>query len=190
MDILARGSFVDLHISVKELVNRIQDELGQRVFLFVPPESTKYLPVDAPPFGETVQSNFPEMAADIEDACWCLSVGRSTAAVYHLMRVMERGIERMAKRLKVPKDQVEDKTWGQILNAINDAIRKLSDRDSKEKRRKEKCAEASVHLNSVKIAWRNPTMHSRRRYTEEEAEAIFDNVKTFTSFLATTVVRR
>jgi hypothetical protein len=46
-------------------------------------------------------------------------------------------------------------------------------------------SEAMAHLNNVKDAWRNPTMHSRRRYNQEEAEAIFANVKTFVTFLIT-----
>jgi len=47
-----------------------------------------------------------------------------------------------------------------------------------------RCAEATAQLNNVRIAWRNPVMHAERLYDQEEAQAIFENVKTITGFLA------
>ena len=44
-----------------------------------------------------------------------------------------------------------------------------------------------AHLNNVKDAWRNPTMHSKHRYTQEEGQTILDNVTAFITHLANRV---
>jgi hypothetical protein len=43
-------------------------------------------------------------------------------------------------------------------------------------------------LTVIKIAWRNPTMHIVRHYTNEEAEEVFRAVRTFMRRLATRFV--
>jgi hypothetical protein len=188
-------------IKAKEMVNQfghleevIQDELASKMFILIPTEREKYCPElvgskagKSPLFGEAVQNKFPELTADIVDAGWCLAVGRSTAAVFHLMGVMEAGIRRLARKLKIPKPQMDRRMWGAILGTINASIQTLPYATTREKDRKDQFAEAVAHLGNVKDAWRNPTMHSRRRYTQEEAEAIFGNVKTFINHLATIV---
>lgn len=170
------------------LRERIEDELDTRLFFFVSPDRAKYLLETEAPFGKEVQDKFPELTGDIVDATWCLGVERSTAAVYHLMCATELAIRRLAKRLKIPRQNVEHKTWGQIFGRINPEIVSLPNVTASQKARKEKYAEAMAHLNNVKDAWRNSTMHSRRRYTQEEAEAIFENVKTFVKHLACKVL--
>src|ERR1700730_13999423 len=109
---------------------------------------------------------FPQMTADIEDAAVCLGVGRGTAAVYHLMCVMELGIHVVAKRLKLKKGQIDRKDWGRIFSQLNAAVQNLAYATSKHKKRRDLYAEILIHLNNVKDSWRNPTMHSRRRYTQ------------------------
>jgi len=94
-------NLIDVQKQTQELLERIQDEIRNRVFMFVPNERVKYFTTE-PLFGEIVRATFPEATADIEDAGICLAVGRPTAAVYHLMRVMEYGIKRIAKRLLSP----------------------------------------------------------------------------------------
>jgi hypothetical protein len=173
-----------LEESIKDLEDIIGDELKRRTFMFIPPERTRYFASKPPAFGELVLSKYPEMTADIVDACWCLGFERPTAAVFHLMCITELGIRRLAKRLGVPKDKVLHKTWKQIFDEINPEIQKLPYVSPKQRARRDRYSEALAHLRNVKDAWRNQTMHSRRRYNQEEAEAIFQNVKTFTQFLA------
>jgi hypothetical protein len=105
------------------------------------------------------------------------------------MCVIERGITRLAKRLKVPARQLAHRTWKQIFDRLNPAIQTLPYTTDNERARRDRYSEAMAHLNNVKDAWRNPTMHSRRRYDQSEAVAIFENVKTFMNFLATKIVR-
>jgi hypothetical protein len=179
-----------LQHAITVLADRIKDELKNRFFFMVPSEQMRYLPGDDPLFGASVQDRFPEMASDIEDAGWCLVIGRGSAAAYHLMCVMERSIIRIANRLQVPKSQVTRKTWGQIFGRLNAAVQSLPVATNQEKAKKERYSETMIYLGHVKDAWRNPSMHGRRRYTLEEAEAIFQSVKTFTNFLATKLLKK
>jgi len=81
--------------------------------------------------------------------------------------------------VRVEKAKVERKAWGDIFKAINPKVAALTNSV-----RKDKYMEMMVHLNNVKDAWRNPTMHSRRRYTQDEAEDVFGTVRSFMQFLA------
>lgn len=49
---------------------------------------------------------------------------------------------------------------------------------------KDELSAVHAYLSSVKDAWRNSTMHVENKYTEEEAEAIFNSVKGFIVFIA------
>jgi hypothetical protein len=173
----------ELQMALKELRERIDDELNDRILMYVASDKAKFFLEKPPPFGGNVQDKFSGITGDIVDAGWCLGIGRASAAVYHLMRVMEFGVRRLAKRLKLPK-RLEHKPWGDILGAARTAINALPYITTKERNRRDRYSETVAHLNSVKDAWRNPTMHSKRRYTQEEAEAIYVNVKTFMNYLA------
>jgi hypothetical protein len=138
-----------------------------------------------------VYNKFTEMSKDIAAANKCLALDLPSAAVFHLMRVTEAGICRLAKRLKVPQRKVKHKTWDTILREINGAISALSTLPSlspKKRKLRDRAAEATAHLNNVRIAWRNPVMHSERLYDSAEAEDIFQNVKAFTNYLAAEVL--
>lgn len=153
----------------------ITDELKTKLFIAIPTQQAQYFTDSSPLFGKDVESSFPEMSADIEDAGCCLGVERWTAAVYHLMRVMECALVRLTAKLLVVIADIEHKTWGEILVPIDAAVAALPKRTKEQ----EELSEAAVHLRQVKIAWRDPTMHNRRRYNQTEAEAVFRNVKTF-----------
>ena len=170
-----------LHASLKELGERIDDEMNDRMFAFIPSERAKYFPGGEPLFGNAVEAAFPEMTADIEDAGLCLAVGSGTATVYHLMRVMEHALLKLTAKLKIDLENIDRMTWGQILGPI-DAKIALTPKKTKEH---DDCSEAALHLRHVKNAWRDPTMHNRRRYDQSEAEAIFQSVKTFINHLTT-----
>ena len=45
-------------------------------------------------------------------------------------------------------------------------------------------AQAATHFGILKDAWRNYTMHARGFYTEEQAERIFQNTRSFMQTLA------
>lgn len=164
--------------NLSELLSRIVDELGERLFLNVPPTQAELYLQSKPLFGEEVIRVFPQMVEDISEAGKCLALDRSTGCVFHLMRVMELAVQRFGDELGVAL--AAEQNWQVILDQVNAAIRKLNPRDKKTKA----YAEAASHLYNVKVAWRNEVMHPKQTYTFGEAQAIFENVKTFTASLA------
>ena len=93
------------------------------------------------------------------------------------MRVMEAGVQRLGKKLGI--SLANEKNWQNILDEVNKAVKALP---SKTTRQKNICAiysEAAAYLFNVKQAWRNPTMHPKKTYTEEQAGGIINSVKTF-----------
>ena len=168
--------------SVKEIGERFESELKARVLLFVPPERAKYFS-DETLFGASVAGRLPKLAEDIAEAGKCFACGRYSATVFHLMRVMEAGLGRLAKLLRLTINL--KRPWGHILRDIAGAIAALPGAPGgppgtpQEQARHEKFAEVAAYLSHVKDAWRNTTMHPKRTYTEEEAEHLFSNVRAF-----------
>jgi len=58
--------------------------------------------------------------------------------------------------------------WQAILNAIRTQIKILYPKGNDTDRIKYEAIIA--HLETIKIAWKNPTMHPKATYTEEEAK--------------------
>ena len=182
--------FGELASWFKRLRETIEDELKQHVFMFLPPDMAKYFS-DEKPFGEKVWSKFSQVNSDVEDASRCLGAGLPTGAVFYLMRVLEFGIRRLARRLNVKARKVRRKTWDTVLKEITGAISALSalpNLSAKKRVTRDRCAKAAAHLDCVRIAWRNPVMHAEGTYSLEEAAKVFEHVKTFMNHLATEVL--
>ncbi len=108
----------------------------------------------------------------------CLALGRPTAAVFHLMRVMEIGTQKLGDALKIQLPA--QKNWQNVLDEVNKAIKALDQKAAQTKA----YAAASAHLYNVKLAWRNEMMHPKQTYTHDEATKVFSAVDTFTRDLA------
>ncbi|MGH6857845.1 MAG: hypothetical protein ACRECP_09480 [Methylocella sp.] len=107
---------------INELYNRMLDELSDRVFLNISPEDAEYYRQSKPLFGQDVESKFSQMSEDIAEAGKCLAVSRSTAAAFHLMKVMEIGVQKFGDKLGVSLSS--EKHWQNILDEINKAIKR------------------------------------------------------------------
>jgi hypothetical protein len=140
-------------------------------------------------FGSEVETKFATAGAfEIDEAGKCLAVGRSTACVFHLMRVMELGVKATGSCLGIP-DPVKDseRNWGAMLRKTKDEI----DRRNKANPLlwphmddKDFFAEIYVSLDAVRNVWRNATMHVENKYTPEEAQHIMSAVRGFMRKLA------
>ena len=163
---------------IEQLSKRIADELGIYTFFQLDPRQAKFYEPSEPLFGADVEAKFPMMSEDIAEAGNCMALDRDTAAVFHLMRVMEIALQRLGDKLGIVF--VDKKNWQNILEEVNKAIRALDQKDPQTKT----YAEISAHLCNVKLCWRNEVMHPKQTYTEEEAGTLFSAVKTFIRDLA------
>lgn len=163
---------------LSEFQNRMRDELALCHFFYVTDQERAFFSPTAPLFGKEVEDKLSLVIEDISEAGKCIGLGRSTAAVFHLMRVMETGVQKLGDKLGVLF--TDEKVWQIILDQVNAAIKKLDQKANETK----KYAAISAYLYNVKLAWRNEAMHPKATYTPEEAEAIFLAVRAYMKELA------
>lgn len=172
-----RGAF-------EALFYRFRDELSSKKVFILPVSHEKFYNPTSPVWGKEVEDKFLDMIEDITEANNCYALNRNTACVFHLMRVMEKAVQRLANKLCLPIGAVCDKEWQLIINVIGEKLKSLCSKHSDPDR--VKYESILGHLETVKIAWRNPTMHPKATYTEEEAKTILSAVEAFVKNLAKT----
>ncbi len=169
-----------------EAMNRIEDECKRHLLMQIEPDYSKYFsnpqffdPVE--PKANKVSVQFPSAGEDIAEAGKCLACGRSTACVMHLGRVVEVGLQTLAATLTVPHQN----DWGRYLKEIEAELTKRMKASGARTPDEQFYAEAHLMFDSVRRAWRNPTMHVEKTYTPERAEEILISVRSFMRHLAT-----
>jgi hypothetical protein len=174
-------SVLTMFAFLKELRNRLEDDAAAIQFVHVTPEFTR-LYEEADLFGENVSTNFPSAIDDIAEAGKCLALGRGTATVFHLMRVMEAGLKVLGKSLEIPYAP----SWESYLKQINTQMSAEHRTKSEEWKKDEPFyRDMAGDLQIIKSSWRNPTMHIVKKYTPDEADGIFRAVRSFMQRLAT-----
>lgn len=179
-------TFKQLRDLTNELSGRLTDETASQLFFSVD-EKKAPLISEKNLFGTPVTDAFPSATVDIEEAGKCLALGRSTACVFHLMRVMEAGLRALAKTLNDPNlDPATNPNWGRILSRGNAELNKPPGKRSPEWAKNEQFfADVTARLLAVKDAWRNPTMHVEISYDDEKALDVWNSVGSFMRHLAT-----
>jgi len=139
------------------------------------------------PFGQEVHSRFHTANYDMNEAGKCLSFGRNTAAVFHLMRVLEVGLRALGKALNDPSlDSKRNPNWETILRKCDQELQKPhKDRSPEWAADEPFFSTATVNLRAVKDAWRNPTMHVEQVYDDEQAREVWSSARAFMRHLAT-----
>jgi hypothetical protein len=166
--------------AVSQVERTIKWEMEDKLFMYIPPErAERYDQKEL--LGKDVNAKFPALQYDIAEAGTCYACGRSTAVVFHLMRIMEVGVQAFGTKLGV--SLVKEKVWQVILDGINAAIKKLPPKDPATI----ELAQVSANLYSVKLAWRNEVMHPKDTYTLEEADNLIRQVKIFMEQLVNVV---
>lgn len=169
--------------NIEDLRGRILDQLDLVWFLALSTDEKDLFEPPQPVFGNQFARKFPSALFDLDEGSKCLAIGRHTACVFHLMRIMEIGIQQLGKKLSIDIDPAHE-TWHQILLHVNKAINAMPVKTASQKSKKAKYATSSAHLSNVRIAWRNEVMHPKAIYTEEEAKEIFSHTRTFMRNLA------
>ena len=165
---------------VKSLRLRLQDQLTAKQFLYVAPQYAQLYRQPAL-FGQEVNDCFADAIDDIQDAGTALATGLGTACVMHLMRVMEVGLKVLARELEVEYAP----SWEAYLTKIEQNISaKHSLKSAEWKHREAIFRDVSGDLLTIKQAWRNPTMHIVKRYTQDQAGEVFSAVGTLLQRMA------
>lgn len=170
-----KGVLLDVHalgklqVGGQLLRNVFGVELGAKSYFTLSPYEAALIDPREPLWGADFAAKFPSTLYDLDEGAKCLAFGRSTAAVFHFMRVAEVGIRALHACLdiNVPLEGNE-RNWGNILGRIKTEIStrpKGAGKDSLQ--------EMYAALDAVKDAWRNATMHIEQKYTPEEAEHVY-----------------
>jgi hypothetical protein len=188
----SRRNFQWLNDQVTAVEKLAEKELRSKVFLYIAPEKAHFFPTKGNPYPltEKVFHAFPSATYDTNEAAWSLALDRATAAVFHLMRILEIGLTALGKVFGV---SLAHTNWAPALDQIESKIRAMHTDPAWKtvpdcKEQQEFYAQAASHFGILKDAWRNYTMHVRAKYTEDEAEQIFSNVKAFMGKLAERLV--
>jgi hypothetical protein len=159
------------------------DALGEHYYYHVDGRLIPYYAAELP-FGDAVFERFPSATDDIRNAGQCIALGQGTAAVFHLMLVLELGLAALAKGMDIPYAP----SWESYLKQITARMAV----EHKKKPRGWKKDEAFYRdvagdLQLIKVAWRNPTMHiiRGRSYTVPEAENVYKAADALMRRLAT-----
>lgn len=156
---------------IGELKLRLQDELGARKLLSISPADAELFEQAEPLFGYEVRTRFSQAKYDIEEAGKCLALERSTASVYHQMRVMEIGALAVLRCLGGPEPVTpQERNLGNKLGKIKERMGVLWP-NKKDRLKGDGLLfdELFASLDARKDAWRNNTNHPGRNYTQREA---------------------
>jgi len=138
-------------------------------------------------FGAKVNTAFPSCADEIEKAGTCYALEQNEACVFHCMRVLERALRALAKKLNVTFSGTLDlQNWQNIIEAIEAAIKNL-EKLPKSQFKSETLklfSQAAMQFRWFKEAWRNHVMHGRDVYDQGKSRSILDHVQELMQALA------
>ena len=104
---------------LKQIEESLRHELGAIRSVTVAPPHSGFLHHDATPFGPDVVVGFPSAGYYIEEASVCLAFRRPTAAVFHCMKILERGIGAFARCAGLADPmRAGDRKWQTILRVL------------------------------------------------------------------------
>lgn len=164
------------------LIDAVKSEIRNRLLVFIPEHRAKYFEKEI-----SWRSAFPEASTDFQSAYKCFVAGEPTAAVFHTMRALERGLHALVDDmvLTLPKP-IETLQWANIIDQINAEIKqKRGEKGGAENPKIEFWSGAAANFFVFKEAWRNKVVHARVMYSESEGEKIVNAVDDVMARLAT-----
>lgn len=175
------ADFNNIRSALESVTHCFANESPLKIALIIRPENAWLLNPPVPLFGVGVNSGFSSLTYEMEEAGKCLALGRSTASVFHLMRIMEGALKAVHNCLGISVAlEGANRNWGSILVRIKNDISTRGSRWAE----KEYFNEVYARLDAIKDAWRNSTMHVENKYTEEEAKIIFEYTRAFMQKIA------
>jgi len=181
-------SYRDGVTALKEIRERLEDELHSRLFLQVPQESVKAY-IDPLEGWKEVTARFHKTRTDIEDSSKCFALEMYSASVFHVLLVAEFGVIEVAKLLNAEGDKPG---WSAL-----DRLERIHKKSYQDKTPLEK--EYTALLGNVfplaiamKDAWRHKISHVENKlswletdFSRRTAEEIISAARGFMVRLAT-----
>jgi len=184
-------TFQDLVSQLVVLREAIESDLKKQHFVLIPSEKAKLL-LEMQTRWSGAWKTIPSCKTDTEEAVYCYCIDRHTASVFHLMRVSEHGLRRVAKKVGVKltdkgKPQpIEFATWDKVINGIRGKITSAHSlpQGPRKSRKLKFYSDAADSCTYIRDIWRNEVSHTRKGYDEGEALAVLNRVNDFMNLLA------
>lgn len=171
-----------LQPALKELHQRIEQELASEWFKYIPKYKAQYIDAGRFDIPEIVQFGY-DTQAEFVKAGDCYALGQSTASVFHLMRVVDAGLKSAAKSLGIPYLSESWKTVGDKIQ--KEMEKKYPDKTVDWRQREPLYAELLTDIGAIGKAHRNPALHDLKvNYAEEEAQYLLTVVEAFIKHLS------
>ena len=171
---------------LRTIGNALTVEINDRWLLYVPNDVAGLHVSPLTDWGN-VPAKFPSTVPEITSGSECIAVAQPTAAVFHFMRVLERGLRVLAADRGISTVKQDVSTWGDLLAEIkkaSDAKTGAMTRGSARKAEEEYYAGLMAEFRHFKDAWRDRVSHSNRVYDSNEAKSVLTHVRSFIVGLA------
>jgi hypothetical protein len=172
----------DIATELNQISNVIDCELDEKTLAYIPSARAAFFEQEAL-FGDLVRKAFPSAEQHIKDAGNCLASELHTAAVFHLMCVVEIGLRGVAKQLKVKtvkkNTPLELGTWEDVIRELESKVNGRFPRSKKGQQESDFYKGLFVEFRAFKDLWRNKVMHVRIEYDSNQAQSAFDHVRDF-----------
>jgi hypothetical protein len=152
-------------------------ELENRKALLIPASRAEYYKQTGTFLGQETIDKIGRIGEDAEEAGNCFAVGRYTACVFHLGRVVERCLQDFGVKTGISLNDVIHMQWQEIINKIRSKLNEVWPKHKDPNR--QPYENLLGHLETVKNAWRVPTVHPKMTYTDDQAEDVMTGVKAF-----------
>ena len=169
--------------AIQTVVSTIHYELIHTHFYLYPRERAKVFIGVAEDWAAAL-GKFKEARDDVFAGVDCWAMGQATASVFHMMRVVEKGLGHLASEVGLT---LAHENWGTIIDLIEKNIaneRNSLPKGSQRNERLQFLSEAAIEMRYFKDAWRNYVSHGRGAYDEHNARGIIEHVRAFMTRLS------
>ena len=172
----------ELRARFDNLSSVIHSELQSRHLYAIEMEKQAYCTAewlqDSPIF-----TSFPRAFQELQSAGRCYAYGECTAAVFHLMRVIDSGLRLVYESLGETYDA---RNWDGIAKKIeSDMGKKHQDKTDSWRAKEPFYSGILTDIRSISRAHRNPALHEiERKYPDADARYLIDVTKAFMSHLS------
>ncbi len=164
----------DLLSDLDTLEMSFANELSGELIFRIAPDKIAYFEKDNL-FGTDVTTSFPSATNDIRHAGTCFAAEQWDASVFHLMRVLERGLRVLATKFSIP---FLNTTWHTIIEQIEAKVRRMDSSYGADWKEQQKFySEAASQFMFLKDAWRNHIMHLGDVYDEGKSLSVLTHVR-------------
>ena len=167
---------------VEALYSTMLAEISSHTFKAIPQEKSKYC--DPKWLTNTALFNkFPDTVDEFQKAGRCYAFGENVACIFHLMRVTDLYLKRVAESLQISYDS---RNWHGIGDKITKEMEKKHQTKTDDWKSKESLyAEILTDIQAIGRGHRNPALHElEKKYDETEARNMLTVIEGFATHVA------